>query len=235
MSFISSSIYFVTFSFICIIIYGYFYQHKDNYFSSDLIILKNFYSSNELKSIKDIIKKHDMKSKLILDTREKERKKYTIYDKAINTSLEKILINKNLAQIMEKQINSYVNEEHNYPIELRLYDEQSKGLKWHVDKALFYKPYYECVLTLENDTYSMFQYLDVTGNIQNIIPKTNTLVCITPNSIPHGVTPSLRGNRIILKFVVTFQHNVINDSNFNSEFNVPNVPNVSNPNVEIKE
>ena len=222
MSFILATIYVALFLFIAIIIYGYFYQHKDNYISSDLIILKNFYSSGELKSLKDIIKKENMKSKLILDTREKERKKYTIYDKSINESLEKILINKNLIQIMEKQINSRVNEQHNYPIELRLYDEKSKGMKWHVDKALFYKPYYECVLTLENDTYSMFQYLDDKGNIHNIIPKTNTLVCVTPNSIPHGVTASLKGNRIILKFVVTFQHNVVNDSNFNSEFNVPN-------------
>ena len=227
MSFILGTIYVAIFLFIAIIIYGYFYQHKDNYISSDLIILKNFYSSGELKSIKDIIKKENMKSKLILDTREKERKKFTIYDKSINESLEKILINKNLIQIMEKQINSCVNEEHNYPIELRLYDEKSKGLKWHVDKSLFYKPYYECVLTLENDTYSMFQYLDGKGNIHNIIPKTNTLVCVTPNSIPHGVTPSLKGNRLILKFVVTFQHNVVNDSNFNSEFNV------SNSNIEI--
>lgn len=208
--------------FVCILIYGYFYQHKDNHFSSDLIIIKNFYNSKEMKLIKEIIKNHNMKSKLILDSREKERKKYTIYDKSLNNKLEEILINKNLVHIVEKQMKSRVNKEHNYPIELRLYNSESQGLKWHVDKSLFYKPYYECVLTLENDTFSMFQYLDEKGNIQNIIPKSNTLVCVTPNSIPHSVTPSLKGNRLILKFVITFEHNSINDSNFSSEYNVMN-------------
>lgn len=228
MTFILVTTYFVLFLFVSIIIYGYFYQHKDNHFSRDLIILKSFYNSGELKAIKEIVKQYNMKSKLILDSREKERKKYTIYDDSINKTLEEILINKNLIQIMEKQINSYVNKDHNYPIELRLYDKESQGLRWHVDKALFYKPYYECVLTLENDTYSMFQYLNAQGNIQNVIPKSNTLVCVTPNSIPHCVTPSLKGNRIILKFVVTFQHNTVNNVNFNSEFNA------SNDNIEIK-
>ena len=123
---------------------------------------------------------------------------------------------------MEKQMNSTVNEEHEYPIELRLYDEKSKGLRWHVDKALFYKPYYECVLTLENNSYSVFQYIDNNGYMKNIIPKSNTLVCVTPNTIPHCVTPSIFGNRLILKFVVTFQHNTVNNSNFNSEFCVSN-------------
>ena len=136
--------------------------------------------------------------------------------------MEEILINKNLVHIVEKQMKSRVNKEHNYPIELRQYNSESQGLKWHVDKSLFYKPYYECVLTLENDTFSMFQYLDEKGNIQNIIPKSNTLVCVTPNSIPHSVTPSLKGNRLILKFVITFEHNSINDSNFSSEYNVMN-------------
>lgn len=208
--------------FIFIIFYCYFYQHRDNVLSRDIIILKHFYNSGELKAIKDIINNFNLKSKLILDTREKERKKYTIYDKSINDELEKVLINKNLIQIMENQMKSKINEESNYPIELRLYDNKSQGLKWHVDKALYYNPYYECVLTLENDTYSMFQYLDNRGLIKSIIPKANTLVCVTPNSIPHSVTPSLKGNRIILKFVVTFQHNAVNESNFNSEFNVSN-------------
>ena len=222
MSVFNSIVYGFVIVFILIITYGYFYQHRDNFLSRDLIILKHFYNSNELKAIKNIIQDFNMKSKLILDTREKERKKYTIYDKTINEKLEQILVNKNLIQIMENQINSHINKKHDYPIELRLYDNNSQGLRWHVDKALFYNPYYECVLTLENDTYSMFQYLDENGNIKNIIPKTNTLVCVTPNSVPHSVTPSLKGNRLILKFVVTFQHNSVNKSNFNSEFNVNN-------------
>ena len=54
--------------FVCILIYGNFYQHKDNHFSSDLIIIKNFYNSKEMKLIKEIIKNHNMKSKLILDS-----------------------------------------------------------------------------------------------------------------------------------------------------------------------
>ena len=222
MKYLTYSIYIFIIIFVLFIIYGYFYNHKDTIFSQDIIILKHFYNSHEIKKIKDIINNHNLKSKLIIDSREKERKKYTIYDENINHQLEKILINKHLIHIMERELKCQVNEEHNYPIELRLYDSESQGLRWHVDKALFYKPYYECVLTLENDTYSMFQYLDKHCNIQNIIPKSNTLVCVTPNSVPHGVTPSLKGNRLILKFVVTFQHNTINDSNFSSEFSCKN-------------
>lgn len=222
MDILTYCIYLAVFIFVSTILYGYVYQHRDNFLSRDLIVLKHFYSSSELNAIKRLIKDFDLKSKLISDTREKERKKYTIYDQNLNKQLEDILLNKNLIQIMEKQLNSTVNKEHEYPIELRLYDEKSKGLRWHVDKALFYKPYYECVLTLENNSYSVFQYIDNNGDMKNIIPKSNTLVCVTPNTIPHCVTPSISGNRLILKFVVTFQHNTVNNSNFNSEFCVSN-------------
>ena len=219
-----------SFAFFCllllfIIILGFAFYNKgvDDIFSPDLLMLKHFYNSNEINSIKKIIKENNLLSQLIDDKREKERKKYTIYDKNINKKLENILINKRLKSIMEKHMNNNVNKEHYYPIELRLYDSNSQGLRWHVDKALFYKPYYECVLTLENDSYSMFQYLDTSGRIHNIIPKANTLICVTPNSIPHGVTPTLKGKRLILKFVVTFEHNRINQNNYNSEYNVKNI------------
>ena len=65
MKYLTYSIYIFIIIFVLFIIYGYFYNHKDTIFSQDIIILKHFYNSHEIKKIKDIINNHNLKSKLI--------------------------------------------------------------------------------------------------------------------------------------------------------------------------
>ena len=53
------------------------------------------------------------------------------------------------------------------------------------------------------------------GKLHKIKTKPNTLVCVTPSSIKHRVTPSISGEREILKFVITFNDNSINKNYYN--------------------
>lgn len=202
---------------LCVIAYVLYTKTNIQVVCKDLIIGHSFYNYNEFKSIRELLKSHNVASKMTYDEREPQRKSHIIMDKTLNRDLEHILISKNLKRILEKALDGKVAVDHIYPIEYREYDTQSQGMKWHVDKSLFFNPYFECILTLENNTYSMFQYYDNEGVIQSVVPKPNTLICVTPNTIPHQVTPTLKGSRTILKFVVTFEHNRPNNKAIKNE------------------
>lgn len=89
------------------------------------------------------------------------------------------------------------------PSEYRVYYTGSHGMDWHRDqRVLTGSDYYECVLTVFNDSDSVFEYKDRWGMTRTIRPTANTLVMLRPEGVKHRVTPVTRGNREILKFVV---------------------------------
>jgi hypothetical protein len=79
-------------------------------------------------------------------------------------------------------------------------------MDWHQDKALFKDPYYECVLTLTNDSDSLFEFM-IDDKINSVEPKPNSLVLVKPSTIYHKVTPLQNGERRILKFVFLLNKN----------------------------
>lgn len=91
------------------------------------------------------------------------------------------------------------------PPEHRVYYTGSHGMDWHRDQRVLPAgfDYYECVLTLFNDSDSVFEYKDRWGLFNHTIrPTANTLVMLRPEGVKHRVTPVTVGNREILKFVV---------------------------------
>jgi hypothetical protein len=89
------------------------------------------------------------------------------------------------------------------PVEYRVYFPGSSGMDWHKDQPIHNnKEYLEGVLTLHNDSDSVFEYLDLLGIRRVVVPRKGTLVLLKPNDAVHRVTPVRnRGSREILKIV----------------------------------
>lgn len=89
------------------------------------------------------------------------------------------------------------------PIEHRLYYTGSGGMDWHADVRILPGDYYEVVMTIRNDSDSVFEYQLFGGLWCNKIrPVAGTVVFVRPNDLVHRVTPVTYGSREILKFVV---------------------------------
>ena len=88
------------------------------------------------------------------------------------------------------------------PCEYRLYYTGSHGMDWHRDERVLPSDYFECVLTLFNDSDSVFEYKDRLGLTHTVKPKANTMIMLKPEGVNHRVTPLTRGNREILKFII---------------------------------
>lgn len=91
----------------------------------------------------------------------------------------------------------------NMCIDYRVYPKGSNGLDWHRDTRVMDGRYYEGVLTLWNDTDSLFEY-KLNSVVRQLRTEPNTLVLVKPEGIMHRVTPVRRGgSRAILKCVYT--------------------------------
>jgi hypothetical protein len=103
-----------------------------------------------------------------------------------------------------------------FPIEYRRYFEGSKGLGWHSDTKLFeHDKYYEAVLTIDNESDSLFEY----GDKSMWVPP-NTLVLVRPEGIVHRVTELTKGYRTILKFIVCDSCEGLENNNFYEEIKI---------------
>lgn len=88
------------------------------------------------------------------------------------------------------------------PVEYRLYFTGSTGMDWHRDERLEVDAdYLEGVLTLHNDSDSVFEYMQGPFIKKCIVPHEGTLVLIKPEDLLHRVTPVRKGSREILKMV----------------------------------
>lgn len=97
----------------------------------------------------------------------------------------------------------HVNRE--IPVEYRLYYTGSTGMDWHRDErlALLDTEYLEGVLTIHNDSDSVFEYMHGPFIKKRIVPREGTLVLIKPEDLLHRVTPVRKGSREILKMVLS--------------------------------
>ena len=96
------------------------------------------------------------------------------------------------------------------PVEYRLYYTGSTGMNWHRDQRLSIDAeYLEGVLTLHNDSDSVFEYMQGSLVKKHIVPREGTLVLVKPEDLLHRVTPVRKGSREILKMV--FSPNVLQE------------------------
>lgn len=90
------------------------------------------------------------------------------------------------------------------PVEFRLYYTGSVGMDWHRDERLAVNTdYIEGVLTLRNDSDSVFEYMLGPFIKKRVVPHEGTLVLIKPDDLLHRVTPVHKGSREILKMVLS--------------------------------
>ena len=87
-----------------------------------------------------------------------------------------------------------------YPIELRVYRSGS-GMEWHVDDALYDEPQCEIVLVLDNDSDSVTEFIDASGQLQSEWTPPNSALLVRASGARHRVQPLRRGERSILKMV----------------------------------
>ena len=175
----------------------------------DILILPDFYSPKQFNDIMDIIDKTS--GELKYDERHSQRKTYMYKNNnQYFTTLSYLLNTQSLRDTLER-VQSKSSRPNEFPIEYRRYDSSSKGMGWHQDKPIFNGVYYECVLTLDNTSDSIFEYIQ-DNEVKRLATRPNTLVCVTPDSIQHRVTPCRKGKRDIIKFVATFVNNTTNQN-----------------------
>ena len=102
-----------------------------------------------------------------------------------------------------------------FPIEHRIYSEDSNGMDWHIDTLLYDKPQYEAVYTINNESNSFTEWIDFDGRLHTQWTGPNSLLLVKAKGYKHHVSPTIDGERHILKLIYT-QSNEEN-SNYHKE------------------
>lgn len=179
-------------------------NYKINYKLDNIWFFNSFFSDEEFNAIKNITKKLN----LYEDSRSNNRISSCVHTKKHKELYHLIYKNNKLINIINniKKNNYIINDNPSFPIEYRKYFNGSQGIPWHIDTSLFTPDAFEIVLTLENSSDSLFEWME--GNIKkSISPKPNDLVIVRPTSVIHRVTPINIGERTLLKFIIEFLDN----------------------------
>ena len=164
----------LVFIIIIAILYVYFKQTFLSYQNDDLVIIHPFFQNAQFRKIRKYCLSLD--NKLEKDSRVDSRKTY-MCDSQKDTFIYKEIFSPSFFKQIKKQLkldNCYPSY---FPIEYRKYETGSQGMDWHQDKALFKDPYYECVLTLTNDSDSLFEFM-IDDKINSVEPKPNSLILV---------------------------------------------------------
>ena len=192
-------------------------QQKGGYDSKNLNsiwIEENFFSEKEFSQILDDIKNCKLKD----DERSSNRKTMCLSKLKYKNLYDRIYKNCKFTAFIDsiKDNNCKLKLEPSFPIEYRKYFTGSKGMNWHRDLSMFEPDCFEIVLTLTNNSDSKFEWME-NNKVKSILPKANTLVAVRPESILHRVSPINYGERTILKFIIEFIKDGMNDNIKKSE------------------
>ena len=87
------------------------------------------------------------------------------------------------------------------PVEYRVYG-MGGHMNWHSDTQLYVPEQYELIYTIDNTSDTTFNWKQpITGKIQSLEPKPNSILYVRENGAPHMVSEITDGFRYILKFV----------------------------------
>ena len=87
------------------------------------------------------------------------------------------------------------------PVEYRVYC-MGGHMNWHSDTQLYDPEQYELIYTIDNTSDTTFNWKQpITGKIQSLEPKPNSILYVRANGAPHMVSEITDGFRYILKFV----------------------------------
>jgi hypothetical protein len=95
-----------------------------------------------------------------------------------------------------------------FPIEFRSYPVGAQ-MAWHVDDCLFAEPQYELIFTVSNSSDSYTEWMDEEGEYHQEWTQPNSLLLVQAAGFSHRVTPIRRGERSILKLIMTSTHTTL--------------------------
>lgn len=186
-------------------------------------LTKKFRNNNHIIYKKNILPKklfqkivnitHNYKTELKLDNFTKSR--YGLHIPK-DSKIYSIIYSKKFKSMIEKIVNTKLDYS-NFPIEYRIYPENSSGMRWHSDLKLYTKPQYELVFTIKNDSDSKTVWKK--DNKQKYIrTEPNSLIIVRADAAEHKVTPLTYGERSILKFIYAPENSTVNDEKIKQEF-----------------
>jgi len=180
---------------------------KNNY----IIYKKNILPKKLFQKIVNIT--NDYKNELKTDNFTKSRYGLHIPKKS---KIYSIIYSKKFKSMIEKIVNTKL-EYSDFPIEYRLYPENSDGMPWHSDLKLYTKPQYELVFTIMNNSDSKTVWKK-DNKQKDICTEPNSLIIVRANAAEHKVTPLYNGERSILKFIYAPKLAKVNEEKIKQEF-----------------
>tara|TARA_Y100001958_G_scaffold158508_1_gene156586 strand:- start:2171 stop:2791 length:621 start_codon:yes stop_codon:yes gene_type:complete len=171
--------------------------------NDNVVYIKNFLNQNDFNKIKGLnTDKNNFKHEKFRYIRP--------LDRNIDGDVYNIFYDNKYIKKIQRHLNPKIFESE-FPIEHRIYDKDSEGMKWHKDTLLYKKPQYEAIFTIDNMSKSETHYKDENDRLHKLWTEPNTLLVVKAQGYSHGVTPTLTGEREILKLIYT-QTNEINDN-----------------------
>lgn len=186
-------------------LYSYFIKlnYKPYYkYKNELLIGNNFYSQNDFDRLGTLLKSVKLKNDLRISSRKTRCLQYKDYKE-----IYRIIYNKNIFKKVQTLLSGYppLKQIPDFPAEYRLYSSGSIGMHWHKDSSLFAPDCLEIILTIENTSDMKFLWKE-NGVIKSAVPRPNSLIIVKPGTVLHAVSPSTRGTRTILKYIVQLEH-----------------------------
>jgi hypothetical protein len=178
-------------------------KRKKKIKNDNVVYIKNFLNKNDFNRIKT----------LNTDKNNFKHEKFR-YIRPLNRTNDDYVYNIFYDNKYLKKIQRHLNPqifESEFPIEHRIYDIGSEGMNWHKDTLLYKKPQYEAIFTIDNMSKSETHYKDENDKLYKLWTEPNSLLIVKAQGYSHGVTPTLVGEREILKLIYT-QTNEINEN-----------------------
>lgn len=175
---------------------GFSQYSKEN----DIFYIENFFDQDDFQYI------IDETEKINILKNEKFRKVGIVEDNKITQILYSPKILQKINSIVKKTL-----FKSDFPIEYRIYPENSPGMKCHSDLLMYVKPQYEAVLTLKNDSDSYTEWYDYNNKRHVIYTKPNSLILVKAKGNVHCVSSISKGSRSILKYIYTQTDKVNNN------------------------
>ncbi|CAG9465559.1 unnamed protein product [Pedinophyceae sp. YPF-701] len=89
-----------------------------------------------------------------------------------------------------------------FPAEVRRYPVGAQ-MQWHVDELMYEEPQVELVLTVANSSDSLTEWREPDGAVESHRTEPNSVLALVAGGASHRVTPVRRGDRTIIKTVLT--------------------------------
>lgn len=171
--------------------------------NDNVVYIKNFLNKNDFNKIKQLnTDKNNFKHEKFRYIRP--------LDRNMDNYVYNIFYDTKYIRKLQRHLKPKIFESE-FPIEHRIYDKDSEGMKWHKDTLLYKKPQYEAIFTIDNMSKSETHYKDENDKLHKIWTEPNSLLVVKAQGYLHGVTPTLTGERQILKLIYT-QTNEINEN-----------------------